>query len=74
MGIVLAVLLMAFAGAHLALVVGLARRRAWLRASLALFVPPLAPWWGWEVGQRVTAIVWGSALGLYAVTVAVTGW
>jgi hypothetical protein len=74
MGYVVAIFLAAFAGSHLTLVVGLARRRAWLRAGLALFVAPLAPWWGWDAGDRVVAIVWGSALGLYAAAVAVTGW
>ena len=69
MGIALAVALLTFAGAHVSLVVGLARRHAWTRAVPALFVPPLAPWWGWEQGMRRRAIVWGVAVGLYALGV-----
>ncbi|HXN34200.1 MAG TPA: hypothetical protein VN894_20200 [Polyangiaceae bacterium] len=70
MGIALAVALAAFAVAHLTLVAGLARRRPWWRAILALAVPPLAPWWGWRAGLRARAIAWGTALALYAIGVA----
>ena len=73
MGIALAVVLAAWVGAHVWLVGGLARRRAWVRAGLALAIPPLAPWWGWGAGLRVPAMAWGAALALYAVGVAVTG-
>jgi hypothetical protein len=72
MGLALAVVLGVFAGAHIALVVGLGRRRAWLRAALSLLLPPLAPWWGWQAGLRATTMVWGAALALYAAGVAVT--
>jgi hypothetical protein len=70
MGIALALALALLAGAHLALVVGLARkgthRRVWrVRAAVSLLVMPLAPWWGWEAGLRRTTIVWGAALALY---------
>jgi hypothetical protein len=48
MGIALAVVLVAFVAAHVALVVGLGRRDPWWRAIAAVAVPPLAPWWGWR--------------------------
>jgi hypothetical protein len=70
MGIALAVALVAFACAHVALVAGLARRRPWWRAILALAAPPLAPWWGWRAGMRARTIAWGTALTLYAIGVA----
>jgi hypothetical protein len=70
MGIVLAVAFVAFGAAHVALVVGLVRRRAWLRAAIALCIAPLAPWWGWEAGMRLRTMAWGAALALYAIGVA----
>jgi hypothetical protein len=60
-----------FVVAHVALVAGLARRRAWGRAVVALLVPPLAPWWGYRAGLRVATIAWCAALALYAVGVVV---
>ena len=72
MGIALGVALVAFALAHIALVVGLARQRLWGRAVLAFAVPPLAPWWGWSAGMRGPTIAWGAALTLYAIGVAET--
>jgi hypothetical protein len=73
MGIALAVVLAAWSGAHVWLVAGLARRRAWGRAAVALVVPPLAPWWGWGAGLRVPTYAWGVALALYTLGVAFTG-
>jgi hypothetical protein len=80
MGIVLAALLAIFAGTHVAIAIGLAfgpRRaggtRMLRRAVLGLVVPPLAPWWAWQAGLRVQTIVWGAALALYALGVAITG-
>jgi hypothetical protein len=70
MGIALAVALVVFVAAHLALVVGLARRRPWWRAVVALAAPPLAPWWGWREGMRARTIAWGAALAFYAIGVA----
>jgi hypothetical protein len=71
MGWCLASALTVFAAAHVALVAGLARRRAWGRAVVALLVPPLAPWWGYRAGLRVATIAWCAALALYAVGVVV---
>jgi uncharacterized membrane protein YdcZ (DUF606 family) len=74
MGIALAALLAIFAGAHVAIAVGLTRRNRQLRrALLGLVVPPLAPWWAWQAGLRAHTIVWGAALALYTLGVAVTG-
>jgi hypothetical protein len=44
-----------------------------LRALVGLLVPPLAPWWAWQAGLRARTIVWGAALALYAIGVAVSG-
>ncbi len=70
MGIVLAIALVAFVAAHLAIVAGLAQRRAWLRAGIAFVIAPLAPWWGWEAGMRLRTMAWGAALALYAIGIA----
>ena len=74
MGVALAVTLAILAGAHARLVWGLARRTGvWrIRAAIALLVLPLAPWWGWEVGLRRTTMVWGAALALYTLGVALS--
>jgi uncharacterized membrane protein YdcZ (DUF606 family) len=74
MGIALAALLAMFACAHVTIAVGLTgRSRQPRRALIALLVPPLAPWWAWRAGLRAQTIVWGAALALYALGVAVTG-
>ncbi|HEY8087654.1 MAG TPA: hypothetical protein VIF09_07415 [Polyangiaceae bacterium] len=73
MGYCLAATLVVFAAAHVALVVGLARRGSWRRAALAMVVAPLAPWWGRTAGMRVVAIAWCAALALYTVGIAVAG-
>jgi hypothetical protein len=76
MGIALAIVLGALFGSHVSLVVplvkGLVRQGAWLRAAGALFVAPLAPWWGYRVGMRLRALAWVTALGLYALGLFVT--
>jgi hypothetical protein len=78
MGIALAFALALFAGAHVGLVGQLTRaprvgaRARWARAVVAFFVPPLAPWWGWEAGLRRTTIVWSGALALYTLGVIAT--
>ncbi len=56
--------------AHVALVATFARRRAWLRAAVALVVAPLAPWWGWREGgkhARAFAVTWVAAVLVYAI-------
>jgi hypothetical protein len=61
-------------GAHVVLVVRIARtggRAGILRAGLAFIVSPLAPLWGWAAGMRRTTMVWCIALASYAVGVAI---
>jgi hypothetical protein len=70
MGIALAVALLAFVAAHLALIAGIARRGRWWRAAVALVFAPLAPWWGWQLGMRRRTFAWAAALVVYAVGVA----
>ena len=67
---VLAAALLAHAGAHVALLVVLARGRPRYRALVALVLPPLAPYYGLLVGQSRLAFVWLGALGVYAAGVA----
>ncbi|MBN2193449.1 MAG: hypothetical protein JW751_11590 [Polyangiaceae bacterium] len=68
--VVLSVLVGGFAllaTAQVALVLALVRRpRPW-RALVAFFVPPLAPFLGWESGFRIWPAIWLVALLLYAV-------
>jgi hypothetical protein len=66
MGIVLSLALLVLGVAHAALVVGLAVRRWWGAALLALLLPPLAPWSGWRCGMRGRAIAWLAAFVSYA--------
>jgi hypothetical protein len=47
-----------FVTAHLALVFGLALRKPWWRALLALPFAPLAPYWGARTGMYVRTVVW----------------
>ena len=65
----LAIALAVHVGAHLALVAGLFARRPRYRALLALLVPPLAPYWGWDTGMTLRALLWVGALAAYAVGV-----
>jgi hypothetical protein len=68
LGAWLACALAAHVAAHLALVVGLARRRSRWRALIAFAVPPLAPVWGWkDMPKRARA--WAIAFGAYAVVI-----
>jgi hypothetical protein len=71
MGIALALALLAFIAAHLALVAGIARRGLWWRAAAALVFAPLAPWWGWQAAMRRRTLAWAAALAIYAFAVAV---
>ena len=55
--------------AHVALFVALLRRPPRWRAIVALVVPPLAPFWGWEARQRFASAVWVFALLVYGLAV-----
>jgi hypothetical protein len=68
---VLLVALVIHVGAHVAIAIGLLQKRAWVRAIIALFVPPLAPVWGWREGMRVRVYTWAAALATYAIAVTV---
>ncbi len=72
MGLLLAFALLVFTTTHVALVVGLARRKHRWTALVALAFVPLAPWSGWRYGMRARAIAWAVALGAYAAGVAVS--
>jgi hypothetical protein len=68
--LVFALLVVAFATlltTHVTLAVGLGRRAPRWHALLALFVAPLAPWWGWQARMRIRAALWMTAAAAYAV-------
>jgi hypothetical protein len=68
--IVSAGLLLAFAvlvTAHVALVAGLAVRPPRWRALAALFIPPLAPWWGRAERLHVRTVAWVASAIAYAI-------
>lgn len=65
---VLALGLLVFVGAHLAIVVALARRRDYQEAALAFFVPPLAPFYAAERGLRALVWAWLAGVVVYVVT------
>ena len=56
--------LLAFVCAHVSLVVGIAKTNK-PRAALSLMIPPLAPFWGYELGLRRRAHAWLGALVSY---------
>lgn len=55
--------------AHVTLVMGLARRGPWWHALLALIVPPLAAYWGYEARLRKRVTLWVASLVLYLASV-----
>jgi hypothetical protein len=67
LSILLALALLAFVAAHVALVVGIFRAHKRPRAALAFFIPPLAPFWGHELGMTRRANAWLGALAIYIV-------
>lgn len=66
-GVVLAGIVTGFAGlvtAHLAILVGLVRRKPRWHALVALLVPPLAPYWALRASMMWRFILWvACALG-----------
>jgi hypothetical protein len=66
-----AVSLLVFICAHLSLLGGLLVHPPRSRALVALVVPPLAPYWGWQRGLKDPVSIWAVALALYAIGVAV---
>jgi hypothetical protein len=55
--------------AHVTLVIGLMRRGPWWHGLLALLVPPLAPYWGYEARLRKRVTLWVVSLALYLASV-----
>jgi hypothetical protein len=55
--------------AHVTLVIGLMRRKPWWRGLVALVVPPLAPFWGYEARLRGRVTLWVVTLVVYLATV-----
>ena len=51
---------------HVAIVLGLAVRDPRWRAIVALFVPPLAPYWALRSGMIKRGIVWIGSVVLYS--------
>ncbi len=51
--------------AHVTLVIGLLRRKPWWRGLIALVVPPLAPYWGYEEKLRGRVTLWVATLAVY---------
>lgn len=73
--VVLSMLVLGFAThitAQVALVFALFARKPRWRGLAAFLVPPLAPIWGWRIGRKRTAALWGFALIVYAVGLAIS--
>ena len=51
--------------AHVTLVIALLRREPWWRGLVALVVPPLAPYWGYEEKLRGRVTLWVATLAIY---------
>jgi hypothetical protein len=65
LSVLLALALLGFIASHVALVIGISRAHDRPRAALAFFVPPLAPFWGHELGMTRRANAWLGALATY---------
>ena len=70
--VALVVAFAALVSTHATLAAGLLARRPRWRGLVALVVPPLAPWWGWQERMRVRGVLWivcavayGVLLGLW---------
>jgi hypothetical protein len=62
-----------FVTAHVTLVAGMAMRPPRWRALVALFVAPLAPYWGFEERMRWRAALWIAGVIAYGVLRLVSG-
>ncbi|HYQ17189.1 MAG TPA: hypothetical protein VEQ58_15560 [Polyangiaceae bacterium] len=51
--------------AHVTLVIGLLRRKPWWHGLVALVVPPLAAYWGYEAKLRGRVTLWLTTLAVY---------
>ncbi|HEY1692378.1 MAG TPA: hypothetical protein VGG39_09455 [Polyangiaceae bacterium] len=66
LGALLVLAFAVFVTTHVALAFGLSSQKPRWQALLALFVPPLAPYWGWR-GLRVRTVLWGASAAVYCV-------
>ncbi len=55
--------------AHVTLVIGLLRRDPWWHGLVALVVPPLAAYWGYEARLRGRVTLWVTTLAIYLASV-----
>ncbi len=55
--------------AHVTLVIGLVRREPRWRGLVALLVPPLAPYWGYEAQLSKRVTLWVVSLTVYLASV-----
>jgi hypothetical protein len=55
--------------AHVTLVIALVRRDPWWHGLLALLIPPLAPYWGYEAKLRRRVTLWVTSLVVYLASV-----
>ena len=55
--------------AHVTLVIGLLKRKPWWRGLVALVVPPLAAFWGYEAELRGRVTLWVVSLAVYLASV-----
>ena len=55
--------------AHVTLVIGLLRKDPWWHGLVALVVPPLAPYWGYEAKLRGRVTLWVATLAVYLASV-----
>ena len=55
--------------AHVTLVIGLLRRDPWWHGLVALVVPPLAAYWGYEARLRGRVTLWVLTLAVYLASV-----
>jgi hypothetical protein len=55
--------------AHVTLVIGLVRRDPWWHGLVALVVPPLAAYWGYEARLRGRVTLWVMTLAIYLASV-----
>ncbi len=57
---------------HFLLCLAIGAKRPRYRALIALFVPPLAPYWGFVGKRRVLSAAWLGALFVYILALAVS--
>lgn len=62
LAVCLIVTLAVWAAVHVSIAVNLTRKVPRWRGGVALLVPPLSPFWAWQSGLRVRAVLW--VLGL----------